>query len=116
MSRQSLKQYYRYCWLALALAVCPGAGNAQVAVADVEEIEEMPTISASELETLVGPIALYPDDLLAVVLPASAFPLQIVEAARFLEDLKHDSSLKPDEDWDDSIVALLPILIALCVP
>ena len=107
MSRQILSQCFRYCWLALALAVWPVSGSAQVAVAGIEEIEEMPTISASELETLVGPIALYPDDLLAVVLPASAFPLQIVEAARFLENLKHDSSLKPDEDWDDSIVALL---------
>ena len=107
MSRQILNQCYRYCWLALALAAWPVAGSAQIAVADVEEIEEMPTISASELETLVGPIALYPDDLLAVVLPASAFPLQIVEAARFLEDLENDSSLKPDEDWDDSVVALL---------
>jgi hypothetical protein len=80
---------------------------AQVAVPQIEEIEELPTISASEIEELVGPIALYPDDLLAIVLPASTFPLQVVEAARFLEALEKDPSLEPDEDWDDSIVALL---------
>lgn len=65
------------------------------------------TLSQEELETLVGPIALYPDDLLAVVLPASTYPLEIVQAARFLDDLESDSSLKPDDSWDDSVVALL---------
>ena len=68
---------------------------------------ETALMSVSELETLVGPIALYPDDLLAIVLPASTYPLEIVQAARFLERAEHDASLKPDEDWDDSVVALL---------
>ncbi|MDH3612993.1 MAG: DUF3300 domain-containing protein [Gammaproteobacteria bacterium] len=107
MSTRSLNHWFGYCWLALALAAWPAVGNAQVAVAEVEEIEEIPTATAKELEELVGPIALYPDDLLAIVLPASTFPLQIVEAARFLEDLESDPSLKPDEDWDDSVIALI---------
>ena len=64
-------------------------------------------LPAEELETLVGPIALYPDDLLAIVLPASTYPLEIVQAARFLDAQENDSSLEPDEAWDDSIVALL---------
>jgi hypothetical protein len=67
----------------------------------------IPRLSQTQLQELVGPIALYPDDLLAIVLPASAYPLQIVEAARFLEALKTDPTLKPDADWDDSIVALI---------
>ena len=62
---------------------------------------------AEELRELVGPIALYPDDLVAIVLPASTYPLQVVQAARFLEDRKRDSSLKANEEWDDSVVALL---------
>jgi len=66
----------------------------------------IPRLSSPELRELVGPIALYPDDLLAIVLPASAYPLQIVEASRFLEALERDPTLKPDPDWDDSIVAL----------
>jgi len=65
------------------------------------------SLSATELEDLVGPVALYPDDLLAIVLPASTYPLEIVQAARFLKMLESDSSLEPDEEWDDSIVALL---------
>ena len=64
-------------------------------------------LSPAELEDLVGPVALYPDDLLAIVLPASTYPLEIVQAARFLEQLETDSSLKPDEEWDESVVALL---------
>ena len=105
-------------WLLTAMLAWPMAANAQVPVdADgkpvgpVEitpgaEIEEFQGLSASELQELIGPIALYPDDLLAIILPASTYPLQIVQAARFLEDLEKDSSLKPDEDWDDSVVAL----------
>jgi hypothetical protein len=78
--------------------------------AQVEPIvgnEDIPLLSGTDLEELVGPIALYPDELLAIVLPASAYPLQIVEAARFLEALEDDPSLQPDAAWDDSVVALL---------
>jgi hypothetical protein len=63
--------------------------------------------SAEELRELVGPVALYPDDLLAIVLPASAYPLQIAAAARFLDALQDNSDLKPDPDWDDSVIALI---------
>ena len=70
--------------------------------ADTDEL-----LSNVELEELVGPVALYPDDLLAIVLPASTYPLEIVQAARFLEALEDDSKLEPDEEWDESIVALL---------
>ena len=37
--------------------------------------EELPPLTQEELEELVGPIALYPDNLLAIVLPASTYPL-----------------------------------------
>ena len=40
-----------------------------------------------ELEELVAPFALYPDDLVALILPASTSPLQLVQADRFLEKL-----------------------------
>ncbi len=69
--------------------------------------EEIPLLSTAELEELIGPIALYPDDLLAIVLPAAAYPLQIIDAGRFLEELEDDPTLKPDPDWDDSVVALI---------
>lgn len=103
-------------WILAAFFAVPAMSVAQVPVDQSGQpvgqfepstgAEELTVLSAEELEALVGPVALYPDDLLAIVLPASTYPLQIVQAARFLEDLKTDSSLKPDDDWDDSVVAL----------
>ncbi|MBT8098147.1 MAG: DUF3300 domain-containing protein [Gammaproteobacteria bacterium] len=111
-------------WLPLILLALPAIGAAQVPVdEDGQPIGEyeavvsttddgldddsIPLLSAAELDELVGPIALYPDDLLAIVLPASTYPLQVIQAARFLEDLEDNPSLKPDEAWDDSVVALV---------
>ena len=68
---------------------------------------EWTALSAAELEALIGPVALYPDDLIAIVLPASTFPLQIVQASRYLEQAEADSELEPDAAWDESVVALL---------
>ncbi|MDH3414135.1 MAG: DUF3300 domain-containing protein [Gammaproteobacteria bacterium] len=71
-------------------------------------VAEAPTpLTSAELEELAGPIALYPDDLVSIVLPASTYPLQIVQAARYLGEHKSNPELKPDESWDDSVVALL---------
>jgi len=63
--------------------------------------------SADEIETLIAPIALYPDELISIVLPASTFPLQVVQAARFLEKQKTDENLEPSESWDSSVLGLL---------
>ena len=95
-------------WLAIGVLLVAGGLMTARSVA-APEIEPDTTVlrSADDLQTLVGPIALYPDDLVGIVLPASTYPLQVVQAARFLEQRKTDSSLQPDEDWDDSVVALL---------
>jgi hypothetical protein len=60
-----------------------------------------------ELGKLVGPIALYPDDLVGIILPASTFPVQIVQADRFLDKRKADPKLPVDDKWDDSVKSLL---------
>jgi hypothetical protein len=91
--------------LALAGALSISATAQQPLYDDAPVVIE--TLSVEQLQDVVGPIALYPDDLLAVVLPASAYPLQIVQAARFLDDLERDDSLQPDPEWDESVVALL---------
>ncbi len=79
------------------------------AVAEVPVAQENVTSSASAgtLETLVSPIALYPDDLVAIILPASTNPLQIVQAERFLEKRKVDPKLEIDKGWDDAIKSLV---------
>jgi hypothetical protein len=92
---------------ALALGHLGYATAAGAAETPSEPAAEATRLSAAELEELVGPVALYPDELLAVVLPASTYPLQIVQGARFLDKRKTDSELQPDEEWDASILALL---------
>ncbi|MCA3575465.1 MAG: DUF3300 domain-containing protein [Aestuariivirga sp.] len=79
----------------------------------VEQVAE--PLSAEELEILVARIALYPDELIAVISAASLFPLQIVEAERFLEDSKTKKDLKPKATWDGSVVSLLnyPQIVAM---
>jgi hypothetical protein len=64
-------------------------------------------MSAEELEQLVAPIALYPDDLVAIILPSATYPLQIVQADRFLQKRKADSKLQVDESWDNAVKSLL---------
>ncbi len=64
-------------------------------------------LSNEQLDELVGPIALYPDELLAITLPASTYPLEIVQAARYLEKRKSEPKLKPKESWDSSVLGLL---------
>ena len=103
------------CTAALLLCLA-GALSARAAVAaDVVAVEPVELFTGDQLSALVAPVALYPDDLLAVVLPAATFPLQVVLAARFLEARDADPTLEPDEHWDDSIVALLnyPEVVAL---
>jgi Protein of unknown function (DUF3300) len=65
-----------------------------------------------QLEQVAAPIALYPDPLLAQVLMASTYPLEVVQAARFLKanpNLKGDplnEKLK-EQTWDDSVKSLV---------
>ena len=63
--------------------------------------------AANAMDDLVGRIALYPDDLVAVILPASTSPLQIVQADRWLEKRKSDPKLAIDDKWDDAVKTLL---------
>ena len=62
---------------------------------------------ADDPGALVARIALYPDDLVAIILPASTNPLQIVQAERFLAKRKTDPKAPIDEKWDDAVKSLV---------
>jgi hypothetical protein len=64
-------------------------------------------LSPQQLQALVARIAIYPDDLLGLVLTASTQPLEIVEAQRFLEMRKAHKMASVSKDWDPSVIALL---------
>jgi hypothetical protein len=74
--------------------------------------EETKTFKQEELDQMLAPIALYPDDLLTQLLMASTYPLEIVQAARWT---KQNKNLKGDaltealekEDWDPSVKSLV---------
>jgi hypothetical protein len=69
-------------------------------------------LDAGQLDQLVAPIALYPDTLLAQVLMASTYPLEVVQADRWA---KANKSMKGDaltaaldkQDWDASVKQLV---------
>jgi hypothetical protein len=68
--------------------------------------------SAAELEKLAMPIALHPDPLIAIILPASVYPVEVIMAARFVQDTNNIAKLD-SQPWDDSVkaVARFPELI-----
>jgi hypothetical protein len=83
------------------------AGWAQTQANTADAADSGATLSDEQLDELVGPIALYPDELLAITMPASTFPLEIVQAARYLEQRESKPDLKPNESWDSSVLGLL---------
>ncbi len=74
--------------------------------------QPQPTLTPDQLDSLVAPIALYPDPILSQVLVASTYPLEIVEAERWLQQ---NSSLQgkalvdaaAKQTWDASVQALV---------
>ncbi|MDR5752180.1 MULTISPECIES: DUF3300 domain-containing protein [unclassified Caballeronia] len=91
--------------LLLSCFVFP-AGSA-LAQAPAASGSEPAPMSAADLDKLVGPIALYPDDLIAIILPSATYPLEIVQADRFLDRRKSDKNLPVNDAWQEPIKALL---------
>jgi len=68
-------------------------------------------LQPGQIDALVAPIALYSDTLLAEVLMASTYPLEVVQAARWVDENKNlkGDALKAAVDkqgWDDSVKSL----------
>src|SRR6185312_16306136 len=100
-----------FALLLLAVPFGPFAASAQTrAPAAAPSSNQL--LKSEELEALVAPIALYPDDLLSLVLMASTYPLEVVQAERWVnanKKLKGDA-LKAAADkqaWDDSVKSLV---------
>ena len=75
-------------------------------------------LSPDKLDSLVAPIALYPDDLLAQCLVASTYPIDVISAQQWVDknpNLKGDERSKAamKQDWDPSVQALTGIPDAL---
>lgn len=103
------------CWLILQ-AGCPARVLAQNAVPSSDGTAGAEqSFNTEQLDALLAPIALYPDTLLTQILMASTFPVQLVQASRWLEDpanknLSGDALSKALEGqtWDASVKSLVP--------
>src|SRR5262245_21904160 len=80
--------------------------------------QDAPKIPADQLDSLVAPIALYPDPLLSQTLVASTYPLEIIQLNQWLQKNKglKDKALADavsKQPWDPSIQAMaaLPDLV-----
>lgn len=62
-------------------------------------------LTPEEIENLVAPIALYPDVLLAQVLAAATYPMDVVMAARWLQS-NPDMAKLTEQPWDPSVLSL----------
>ena len=88
----------------------PGASNTPVSTEDAAAIAAS-TFPPDQLEQLVAPIALYPDALLTQILMAATYPLEVVQADRFMRknpELKGEALDKAllEQDWDPSVKSL----------
>ncbi len=95
---------YPAFFLAIALGiVVPLRGQAPGP--DSVSREAGPQRTAEQLDQLLSPIALYPDALIALILPAATVPSDVVLAARYL-NAKGDPAQIDNQPWDDSAKAL----------
>jgi hypothetical protein len=91
--------------LVILLMTMPPGGIAQ-------QSESAAVFKPEELEQILAPIALHPDSLIAQILMASTYPLEVVQADRFA---KQNTSLKGDaltkaleaQNWDPSVKSLV---------
>lgn len=98
MSRVS---YVPLLALSLATAAPLVPISAQVVVPQLNTGQDASRYTDSQLDNLVGPIALYPDALLAQVLVAATFPDQVADAAQWVRE--HGTAGIDDQPWDVSV-------------
>src|SRR5260370_41270236 len=117
--RSSLrKSLASLCVLLFPLSITYGQGPAGPPLGWPNVKQTAPLLSPEQLDSLVAPVALYPDPVLSTVLAASTYPLEDVEAQLWLEQ---NSNLRgaplmdaaKQQDWDASVQALVAFPDAL---
>ncbi len=96
-------------WMISARAAQTSTG--QATAGQTPAAEAPVKLSNDQLDSLVAPIALFPDPLLSQTLVASTYPLEIIQLQQWLEknkDLKDEALTEAvkKQDWDPSIQAM----------
>ena len=104
-------------------ALVPGStalAATQAQLPDAPSAQAAAKIPADQLDSLVAPIALYPDPLLSQVLVASTYPLEVIQLQQWLAQNKGKNETQladavKKQDWDPSIqgLAALPDVVKL---
>jgi hypothetical protein len=117
MNTSAIRSIYA-ALLLTGLLIAAAQAQTPPAPAAVDQSQQM--LKPEELDQLVAPIALYPDALLAEVLMSSTYPLEIVQADRWVTENKNlkGDALKAAVDkqsWDDSVKSLIatPSVLAM---
>src|SRR5881275_3286515 len=111
----------RSCTLIHGVIMIVGLALSSTTLAQQAQSQEMTTttndqetikVSPDELNSLVAPIALYPDSLLAQTLAASTYPLEVIQLQQWMDKNKNlqgkalaDAVAK--QPWDPSVQALV---------
>ena len=95
----------------LVAVTWPGNGSASQGAQAPSADQAAPKIPADQLDSLVAPVALYPDPLLAQVLAASTYPLELIQLQQWLGKNKNlkDKALADavaKQPWDPSVQAM----------
>ncbi len=95
-----------------------GTASAQTPAAAAPDEQASAKLPADQLDSLVAPIALYPDPLLSQALVASTYPLEVIQLQQWLAknkglDEKALAAAVAKQDWDPSIqgLAALPDVV-----
>lgn len=96
---------------ALAIVLCWSLTIAGKPAATYQPAPQALEQNAKQLQQLVAPIALYPDALIAQILPAATYPEEVVEAEQWMEqhkDLTGEALAKEvnKQSWDASVKAM----------
>lgn len=78
---------------------------------DLDQPEQTEKFRKEELDQMLAPIALYPDSLIAQILMASTYPLEVVQAERWVKENKNLTGdaldhVLMEKSWDPSIKSL----------
>src|SRR4051812_24387850 len=113
---QVWKQAQKFVAIICCLLLIPG--EALFAMTQDAAQEQSAKLPAEQLDSLVAPIALYPDPLLSQVLVASTYPLELIQLQQWLAQNKKlkdkaltDAVMK--QSWDPSVqaMAILPDVV-----
>ena len=71
--------------ISAVIAATPALAQQPAPEAAPQAAAALPTLTQQELDQVLAPIALYPDALLAQILMASTYPLEVVHASRWVK-------------------------------